>query len=142
MAKTPEQLELPLPVALHEAAATRKVSTNLTIAEVWDKREWKTPILGISQRTLEAYEFIRAAVGDRPLIVVSGFRTPQSNEAVGGSKNSYHMLGRALDISCPPGLKEKMIEAAESFFGESGGIGIYSAFIHIDDRKEKARWQK
>ena len=33
-----------------------------------------------------------------PIIVDSGFRTPAVNSAVKGSKNSYHLQGRAADI--------------------------------------------
>lgn len=142
MTNSQEQLELPLAVAIHEAASMRRVSAHLTIGEVWDKRTWKTPILGISQRTISAYEYIREAIGGLPLQIVSGFRTPESNEAVGGAKNSYHMLGRALDISFAQGKREDMIAAAERFFGESGGIGIYPTFLHIDDRRAKARWHE
>ena len=33
----------------------------------------------------------------------SGFRCKALNEAVGGTKNSYHMKGRAVDIPMRPG---------------------------------------
>lgn len=35
-----------------------------------------------------------------PIIISSGYRCPQLNTAVGGAAHSYHMLGRAVDISC------------------------------------------
>ncbi|MCC8051263.1 MAG: D-Ala-D-Ala carboxypeptidase family metallohydrolase [Clostridiales bacterium] len=40
---------------------------------------------------------LRAAWG-APIVVNSGYRCPALNEAVGGSKTSDHMLGRAADI--------------------------------------------
>lgn len=38
---------------------------------------------------------------DRPVLVSSGYRSPELNRAVGGAKNSCHMFGRAADISVP-----------------------------------------
>lgn len=35
-----------------------------------------------------------------PIIISSGYRSPQLNAAVGGATHSYHMLGRAVDIYC------------------------------------------
>ena len=40
---------------------------------------------------------LRAAWG-APIVVNSGYRSPALNEAVGGSKTSDHMTGRAADI--------------------------------------------
>ena len=36
---------------------------------------------------------------NRPIIVNSGFRSKEVNKAVGGSKDSGHMLGTAADIT-------------------------------------------
>jgi len=35
-----------------------------------------------------------------PLYVSSGYRSPELNAAIGGSKRSQHVLGQALDIDC------------------------------------------
>lgn len=35
-----------------------------------------------------------------PIIVNSGYRSKVVNAAVGGAKNSYHLLGKAADIKC------------------------------------------
>lgn len=37
----------------------------------------------------------------KPVMVSSGYRSPKLNAAVGGSKSSDHMLGRAADIEIP-----------------------------------------
>lgn len=37
---------------------------------------------------------------DCPITVLSGFRSEKVNAAVGGSKNSYHLQGRAADVTC------------------------------------------
>jgi hypothetical protein len=45
-------------------------------------------------------ERIRAALGF-PMIIHSGYRCPQLNDAVGGSPSSQHMAGQAVDFTCP-----------------------------------------
>lgn len=42
------------------------------------------------------------------IIVNSGYRCPEVNEAVGGVKNSAHMRGCASDIYCKPQYMEKL----------------------------------
>lgn len=46
-------------------------------------------------------ERVRALLGDRPISVLSGYRSPAVNKAVGGSKTSAHMTGWAVDFICP-----------------------------------------
>jgi hypothetical protein len=53
------------------------------------------------QRTAETMEVVRMILGDKPILISSGYRSPQVNAAVGGSKNSAHMSGLAVDFSCP-----------------------------------------
>ena len=36
-----------------------------------------------------------------PMIVTSGYRTPKYNQKIGGSPNSAHMFGKAVDIYDP-----------------------------------------
>ena len=38
--------------------------------------------------------------GDDPIIINSGYRSPQVNKAVGGAQNSNHLTGCAVDIRC------------------------------------------
>ena len=37
---------------------------------------------------------------DEPIIINSGYRSPEVNKAVGGAKNSNHLTGCAVDIRC------------------------------------------
>lgn len=38
---------------------------------------------------------------DKPMIILSGYRCPKLNSAIGGAKNSQHTLGLAADFICP-----------------------------------------
>lgn len=58
-----------------------------------------TPAIYASlKRTAEALETIRA-LGGKPIIVTSGYRSPALNAAVGGAGNSAHLTGLAADIN-------------------------------------------
>jgi zinc D-Ala-D-Ala carboxypeptidase len=47
-----------------------------------------------------ALETIRARLGS-PIVISSGYRSPDLNAAIGGSPNSAHMRGWAADLTCP-----------------------------------------
>lgn len=51
--------------------------------------------------TAARMETVRTLLGNRPIIVLSGFRSAAVNKAVGGSKTSAHMTGHAVDFICP-----------------------------------------
>ena len=44
--------------------------------------------------------------------VTSTYRSVEHNREVGGVPNSYHLLGRAIDIARAPGVNHAMIKAA------------------------------
>ena len=51
-------------------------------------------------RTAMKMDHIRRLLG-RPIIVSSGYRSPEVNKIVGGSQTSDHMQGLAVDFICP-----------------------------------------
>jgi len=53
------------------------------------------------QRTAEVMEKVRTLLGNKPVLISSGYRSPQVNKAVGGSTSSAHMSALAADFSCP-----------------------------------------
>ena len=57
--------------------------------------------MGNLLRLAEGLELVRAALGNNPIHVTSGYRSPRLNQMVGGAKNSMHMQGLAADILCP-----------------------------------------
>lgn len=97
--------------------------------------EWR---LSRALRLAVEFERLRAIVG-APLVVASGYRTPEHNRAVGGAKHSQHVQGYALDLVPPKGVTVAgllgFVKAVASE-GESAirGIGLYRSFVHMDVR--------
>lgn len=55
-------------------------------------------VTGNLNRLMLTLERVRALVG--PVMVSSGYRSPALNSAVGGARDSAHVLGLAADITC------------------------------------------
>lgn len=56
------------------------------------------PILSHLRRLAEMMELVRQTCGSRPIHVFSGYRCPELNRAVGGSRTSSHVDGDACDF--------------------------------------------
>lgn len=95
----------------------------------------------ISENLCYMLEAIRAHFG-KPVIVNSGYRTPEYNAKVGGAVQSQHMLGMAADIKISGVKPSDIASYARTLMPNYGGIGIYSAFTHIDVRTERADWKE
>ena len=53
-------------------------------------------------RTLARFlEQVRSELGDQPIVINSGYRSPALNAAIKGSKTSAHMKGLAADLIVP-----------------------------------------
>ena len=87
----------------------------------------------------------------KPVHITSGYRTAAHNAAVGGSKSSQHLLGRAADFYVE-GVDVAVVAAyAETLLPARGGIGRYpkdakhpkrsTGWVHIDTRAGKSRWK-
>lgn len=84
----------------------------------------------------------------KPVTITSGYRTAAHNAAVGGTKSSQHLLGRAADIRVQGVSVEEVAAYAESLMPDWGGVGRYpvkagraTGWVHVDTRAEKARWR-
>ena len=76
-----------------------------------------------------------------PITVLSGYRTPVKNKAVGGAAYSQHLYGAAADISVKGVAPEKVAKAARALLGNTGGVGRYKTFTHVDVRAQRADWE-
>ena len=96
-------------------------------------------VIFIAPDLVEVLQKIRTHFG-KAVNINSAYRTPTYNKKVGGATYSQHLYGTAADIRIN-GVSPKDIAAyAETLLNGTGGIGIYSNFVHIDVRKEKSRW--
>ncbi len=87
----------------------------------------------------KVFEAIRAAAGNRPLTVLSAYRTAEHNRRVGGAANSQHVQGRALDLAHEHldgrEFGDLIRTLAATRIPEIGGVGQYATFVHVDIRK-------
>lgn len=99
--------------------------------------EGVTPEIVENLRALaQALEKVRVLLGNRPMVINSGFRTPKHNAEVGGKPDSQHLLGKAADIVLQ-GMAPQVVQGVLADW--NGGLGSYSSWTHID-LGPKRRW--
>lgn len=90
-------------------------------------------------------EILRKTI-ERPIIVISGYRTESHNQKVGGAKNSLHLTAKAADIKVEGLTSHQLATIIEMLIEEKkmkeGGLGVYKSWVHYDVRDKKARWKK
>jgi uncharacterized protein YcbK (DUF882 family) len=105
------------------------LSPHFTAAEFRCKHCGK---LIVDPKLIVKLEELRHAIGDKPIIVTSGYRCPVHNKAVGGVTNSQHMQGKAADIyvngMSSVDLARKARQVGFSF------VKVYRGWIHVDVR--------
>jgi zinc D-Ala-D-Ala carboxypeptidase len=88
--------------------------------------------LVFSTVTLDRLQKLRHQFG-RPLIVTSGYRTPEHNAKVSTTgRTGPHTTGRAVDVKCLDSQTRFMIVSLALSLGFTG-VGIAPTFIHLDD---------
>ena len=75
---------------------------------------------------------------DKPIHITSGYRTAAHNEAVGGTENSSHLRGLAVDISCK-NSKDRFDLINCLLDVGFNRIGIAKTFIHADIDRDKVQ---
>lgn len=85
--------------------------------------------------TLRVLEWLRKEVGSRPVHVVSGYRDPAYNWAVGGKTYSLHVAFNAVDFYVA-GVEPRELAVRLWHHPEARklGIGLYRGFVHLDTR--------
>lgn len=97
----------------------------------------------LSRRLAAGFEYLRAAVnfwreqrGFDPVGITpnSGFRCYSHNRNEGGSKDSQHTKGRALDLPTPPDMNVRDFYVRAKDAPGFTGIIIYDWGLHVDVR--------
>src|SRR5882672_5064727 len=87
-----------------------QLSPNFTLEEMIASQEGarrgidNTPSPEIIEHLKEActkLEEVRKVLGNRPILINSGYRSPKLNKAIKGAAKSAHMSGYAVDFICP-----------------------------------------
>ena len=95
------------------------------------------------QKLAEQLQAIRT-ISEQPIQINSAYRCAKHNKAIGGVKNSQHVLGKAADIVIKDHTAEETYELLDELMHYKtilqGGLGKYNSFTHYDIRKTKARW--
>ena len=82
------------------------------------------------QRLINSLQQARNRI-NKPIKIVSGYRCPEHNKAVGGKSNSAHTKGMAADIHC---TNDRYRYALVFSLLKAGceRIGVYKTFVHAD----------
>lgn len=125
-----------------------KLTRNFNLSEFACHDEHNTPVpekymCNVIQLANQL-QLLRDELGET-ITVNSGYRTAKYNAKLTGSaKNSQHLTASAADITVrsksPKQLKALIEQAIKDGKVQFGGIGLYPGFVHVDIRKEKARW--
>jgi zinc D-Ala-D-Ala carboxypeptidase len=94
----------------------------------------------IDDTLFEAAYLIRL-FANNPVNVNSSYRTPLCNKNCGGAPDSFHLLGKALDLNCGPSqdsVNNDILAKGPLYrsLRQCGinGFGISPSFLHIDTR--------
>ena len=116
----------------------KQLTANFKVRE-FACRDGSDPIF-IAPALTEVLQAIRSHF-QQPVTVCSGYRTPGYNKKVDGAAYSQHLYGTAADIQVKGVAPAAVAAFAETLLPDSGGIGIYPTFTHIDVREKRSRWK-
>lgn len=114
-----------------------KLSANFKVSEFACKDGSDTVF--ISPGLVTVLQKIRDHFG-KPVIINSAYRNDTFNKKVGGADYSQHKYGMAADIYINGVSPATIAEFVETIMPNTGGVGIYSSFVHVDVRTARARW--
>lgn len=129
-----------------ESAEVRTYTTaerNEKISEHFAVKEFEckdgTEIILVDEYIVQILEIVRRKIGNKPIIITSGYRTPAHNARVGGAKYSYHMRGMAVDIRVDKMEPKKLAKIIDNIVPNACGIIVYNNWVHFDSRDKKYR---
>ena len=119
--------------------STHQISEHFKVKE-FAQKDFRCDKVIVDTELIDVLEDIRAHF-NKPVIVTSGYRTPEYNAKIGGVKNSQHTKGTAADIKVSEVPAIWVQVYLKNKYPNKYGIGSYPTFTHIDVRAKKARWR-
>ncbi len=126
-------------------AIKMQVTKNFKLSELEFSDQVPTELIANAVELLQNLQVIRDHF-QKPIIIISGYRSPTRNEAVGGAKKSQHMEAKAADIKINGIPTQELYSRIDKLMSQGkikvGGLGFYpdQGFVHYDIRGIKARW--
>lgn len=97
-----------------------------------------SPVVFIDEYLWTTLSILRTRIG-KPVIITSGYRTPEWNKKAGGAKYSYHMRGMAADIRVNGMTPKQIANELNEIVPDECGIIVYKGWVHFDVRTSKYR---
>lgn len=97
-----------------------------------------SPVVFIDENLVTILDILRNKLG-KPVIITSGYRTPEWNKRCEGAKYSYHMRGMAADIRVDGITPKKVANELNAIVPDECGIIVYNSWVHFDVRTAKYR---
>lgn len=97
-----------------------------------------SPVVFIDDYLYTILDILRNKLG-KPVIITSGYRTPEWNKKVNGAKYSYHMRGMAADIRVDGMSAKELAKKLNAIVPDECGIIVYENWVHFDVRSSKYR---
>lgn len=122
-----------------------QVTKNFKLSELEFSDKIPPELIAHAVELLQNLQVIRDHF-QKPIIIISGYRSPTRNEAVGGAKKSQHMEAKAADIKINGIPTQELYSRIDKLMSQGkikvGGLGFYpdQGFVHYDIRGIKARW--
>jgi len=122
-----------------------QVTKNFKLSELEFSDQVPPELIANAVELLQNLQIIRDHF-QKPIIIISGYRSPTRNEAVGGAKKSQHMEAKAADIKINGIPTQELYSRIDKLMSQGkikvGGLGFYpdQGFVHYDIRGIKARW--
>lgn len=100
--------------------------------------------IGNLKKLAERLELVRTLLGNKPIKIEDGLRSPARNARLKNSaKQSFHLLGMAADFTVP-GMSnpevQRILRKARLAKQLGGGFGVYDGHTHVDIGPTRKEW--
>lgn len=107
----------------------------------WRQEEYIKMDPNILIKLLKVMEGIAADDSVLKVNVLSAYRTKKTNDMLRlksskVAKNSFHIIGKAIDIQIPGISTKKLHKYSKAVSG--GGVGVYKTFVHLDTGPDRS----